>query len=381
MRSGVLRDRRGMTLVELLAALLIMGFVTSAALAFVQQQERAFSAGTSRMEVLQNYRFAMELVERELRTVGAGTTEGQPFLVYADSTTLAFNADFATNDTENSFAVYQNPTAPIEEVGGLTTARSIRLPGTSFSYPAVTYRDGVVNSPAETIVFFFAPDTATAEEEDFVLFRQVNDLPPAVVARNLTRAEERPFFEYQEVIEAAGSPPRSAWVPRTAAMRHEEAVHSGADDERIDRVRAVRVSFSSTNGESGYLRQSREVSRLVSVPDPRVARIRSCGDAPLSASSIAVDQVDGEPRITVSWSASPDDGGGEDDVVRYAIFRRRLTEAEWGEPYFSVPAGSLSYTDGSVFPDSTYLYAVAAQDCTPSMSRLVESGTVKVEIP
>jgi type II secretory pathway pseudopilin PulG len=376
-----------MTLVELLVALLIMGIVTSAALALVRQQEMAFEAGTGRMDVLQNYRFAAELLERELRTAGSGVVDGQPFLVYADGATLAFNADFATNDTANSFAVYRNPTAPIEEVGALTRRRRLRLPRTSFEYPDSTYRDGGTNSPAETIVFFFAPDTSTADVHDFALFRQVNDLSPAVVARNLLPMEGRAFFEYQEVVEESGTP-RTSWVPGAALpLRHTAPVHLSAADvgagARIDRVRAVRISFASTNGETKESRrQSRAMSRLVSMPNAGVRRLQICGGAPIFLAAVTASQLPGEPRVEVRWSPSADDGGGENDVVRYAIFRRRPGSGDWGEPFFSVPAGlsGYAYTDGRVVVDSAYQYAVSAQDCTPSMSGLRTSGTVTVGV-
>ena len=93
MRDRVLRDRRGMTLVELLIAMVVMGMVGAAALDFVQRQSAAFSVGAGRMSALQNYRFAAEVLERNVRTVGTGVPGGQPYLVYADSATLAFNAD------------------------------------------------------------------------------------------------------------------------------------------------------------------------------------------------------------------------------------------------------------------------------------------------
>jgi hypothetical protein len=49
-------------------------------------------------------------------------------------------------------------------------------------------------------------------------------------------------------------------------------------------------------------------------------------------------------------------------------------------PYFSVPAGrsSYTYTDEVVAEGATYSYAIAAQDCTPSMSGLAVSGSVTV---
>ena len=88
----------------------------------------------------------------------------------------------------------------------------------------------------------------------------------------------------------------------------------------------------------------------------------------------------GELRIEVTWDSSFDETSGESDVVRYAIFRRVVPQADWGEPYFSIPAGQPGYvySDGAVAEGSSYQYAVAAQDCTPTMSVLRTSPEVLV---
>jgi hypothetical protein len=108
--------------------------------------------------------------------------------------------------------------------------------------------------------------------------------------------------------------------------------------------------------------------------------VRTCGSAPVFASSVSAAQTAGVPEVVVSWSRSLDDGGGENDVVRYAIFRRQAPATDWGEPYFSIPAGrsSYTYTDEVVAEGATYSYAIAAQDCTPSMSGLAVSGSITV---
>jgi len=51
---------------------------------------------------------------------------------------------------------------------------------------------------------------------------------------------------------------------------------------------------------------------------------------------------------------------------------------EWGDPYRSVPGGVDLYVqiDEDVEPGATYEYAVAAQDCTPTLSSPVTVGPV-----
>lgn len=372
-----------MTLVELLLAMMIMGLVASAAVSFVQQQQMAVFRGTGKMRLLQNYSFTADMLERTLRATGTGVPARQPVLVYADTSVIAFNADYATDDGKNPFAVYVAPGANREEVGALTPARSITLPGTGFTYPATgaDYGDGGAPSPAETIVFFFRRDSTTARTDDFVLYRQVNDSRPEVVARDLLRSKDRPFFQYQKVAGAAGAERLDSVARAALPMTHAAPMHlapgAAGEPALIDSVRTVRVNFVASNGAEGKRQLTREVSRLIRMPNVGVAMPRTCGDAPLAPTGISAAQT-GPGQVRVSWSASADEDRGERDVVRYAIFRRRAAQTSWGEPYFSVPPGEGTYTDQTVLADSTYQYAVAAQDCTPSMSPLEASQGLKV---
>lgn len=381
----ILRDRQGMTLVEVVVALVIMGFIFTAALSFVRQQEMAFGMGAGKMSALQNYRFASELLERNIRTAGTGTAPGQPFVVYADSATLAFNADYATNDSADVFAVYHDAGASDAEVGSLTRPRRITLPQTTFAYPDSTYRDGGATSPAETVVLFFALDATTPRADDYALFRQSNDQPPQVVARNLLRDGGRPFFRYQEVVSSDTAAPTIAWVaPARLPMRHQSPLHLSPADTgafaRIDRLRAVEVSFRSTDGETGRLSQDGAIRRLIRMPNAGQMQLRTCGEPPLFNETVSATQAPAEARIDVSWTRSVDETSGEQDVVRYAIYRRTGGVTDWGEPLFSVPAGNATYSfsDPAVVPGESYQYAVAAQDCTPSMSGFRSSPLVTV---
>lgn len=385
MNGSMLRNRRGMTLMELIVAMVIMGFLVTSVLSFVRQQEMAFGFGTGRMSALQTYRFAADILERNVRTAGTGTVPGQPFLVYADSLTLAFNADYASNDPADVFAVYRDVAASDREVGSLTRARRHTLPQTSFAYPDSTYRDGGATSPAETIVFYFAPDATTPRTDDFVLYRRVNDLDPEVVARNLLRDEGRPFFRYQEVVTSDSAPPAARWVlPGALPLRHSAPIHMSPADTgtaaRIDRVRAVQVSFRATDGRHGTTSQDAALRRLIRMPNAGQTRLQTCGDPPQFSSGVSAVKVPGENRIELSWIRAVDEAAGEQDVIRYAIFRRAGGVGAWGEPYFSIPAGksNYNYVDASVDEGVSYQYAVAAQDCTPSLSALRTSALVTV---
>ena len=98
------------------------------------------------------------------------------------------------------------------------------------------------------------------------------------------------------------------------------------------------------------------------------------------AHSAAATTVSGEPRVTVTWSKSADEGAGEKDVERYSIFRRRPAGA-FSEPIASIPAGTANYS----FVDTDvgeageqWVYGVTTQDCTPSVSPMGATGTVTV---
>lgn len=385
MNRSILRDTQGVTLLELIVGLVIMGFLVTSVLSFVRQQEMAFGFGTGRMSALQTYRFAADILERNVRTAGTGTVQGQPFLVYADGSTIAFNADYASNDPQDVFAVYRDLNAPDAEVGSLTRARKYTLPQTSFAYPDSTYRDGGASSPAETIIFYFAPDNTTQRTDDFVLYRRVNDLAPEVVARNLLRDGDVPFFRYQEVIASDTAPPQARWVQAsTLPLRHSAPIHMSPADTgavaRIDRIRAVQVAFRATDGRRGDTSQEAALRRLIRMPNAGQTRIQTCGDAPQFNSTIHAAQVPSENRIEVSWNRAVDEASGERDVIRYAIFRRIGGTGAWGEPYFSIPAGKTNYiyADPAVDAGTSYQYAVAAQDCTPSLSALRTSPLVTV---
>jgi hypothetical protein len=64
------------------------------------------------------------------------------------------------------------------------------------------------------------------------------------------------------------------------------------------------------------------------------------------------------------------------------LVSRRDTDAGFGEPLVSVTAGQTAYlhVDTPVEPGATYVYGVAAQDCTPQLSSVVSSAPVTIEL-
>ena len=374
-----LRDERGMTLAELMVATVVAMIVLTIALGFFTSQAKAVRAGTGQFVLTQNYRMALGTLASQVRTAGIDVVPGQPFLVYAGPSAVAFNADYVANTRGDLFAVSIDTLAPDGETEALRSTEAVTIPGTGFAYPDTSYRAGSANSRAETMIFFFEPDTTTARTDDYALWRQVNRGPPAVVARNLLQTPGRPFFEYlypQEHDTAS----TTVEVISGTALAHTAPVHgagSGAQPDtgaaaRIDRIRGVRVNLTATDGTTGPTERRRAVSRIILLANAGVTRLETCGEVPQLGGGFAAtpSAAGAPPRVTLRWPAAVDEGTGEKDVMRYIVWKRDHGAADWGPPLAVVAAGlaTYEYADDQVLPGNAYDYALAAEDCTPSDS-------------
>ncbi|NIS31452.1 MAG: hypothetical protein GWN73_14570 [Actinobacteria bacterium] len=146
----------------------------------------------------------------------------------------------------------------------------------------------------------------------------------------------------------------------------------------------MRVHFVATNGRTGGDERSVSVSRLIRLPNAGLARLQTCGGKPLLGTALDAQRVTvaatGAPAARLEWAAATDEAGGEGDVVRYVLWRRPAGTSGWGDPLVSIPAGNgtYAYLDTRVESGESYTYAVAAQDCTPSLSDLAVSPTVDI---
>ena len=158
-------------------------------------------------------------------------------------------------------------------------------------------------------------------------------------------------------------------------------VHGAASDTGTsavtDSVRAVRVHFLAAARDPRTGKDAlRTVEVLVRLMNAGLLQRTSCGQPPYGVSGVtAVSSGVNAPvkTVTVAWSKSSDDGGGEKDVERYAIYRRLQGQLTYGDPISSIPASTksnYSFVDTAVIPNQTYEYGVAAQDCTPLLSGL-----------
>lgn len=371
------RLRAGFTLVEVLVAMTVFSIVIAVVLSFMSSSMTAFAAGTRRVEASQTLLFVTGALQRDLRTIGTNVPAIQPALVYAGEDVVAFNSDYVSN-VGDPFAVMQDPDAPAGEVSALMPAAAVTVPGSTFEYPDTTYTD----SPAELIMYYFRPDSSTERTDDYVLLRRVNAAEPELISANLLEMPDRPFFQYLRL--APGS--QLIEVPSDSLpLAHSRPIHlSPADTGRfavVDSIRGIRINLGVTNGREGDDEQILTHRYTVWLRNAGLATQRTCGSVPLfGGGPLATLRIepDGTPVVDLTWGAATDETGGEEDVVRYVIWRTPVGEPVAGDPWLSIPAGSAgyAYTDRTVQSGESWQYSIAAQDCTPSLSP--KEGTVVV---
>lgn len=381
---------RGTTLIELMVSMVVASIMLGSTVALFRSQHQSFLNGAEKLDGLQNARFAVSQVERILRTMGAGVGGQQPMLAYGADSVVAFNADYVENDTTDfRWAVNFNPSTPGEATAAWAVENRQNLPNTSFPYPPLTFRQANgARSPAETITFFLTPDNTTARPDDWLLMQQVNQLAPELVARSILAYPGRPFFEYL-LARRLPTGADTAFFAGAALLplirRVPDASYSSTDSAnalRPDSVRAVRLNLRLTNGKIGVEERLRDVSTLVGVPNNGLPQVSVCGRSPFAPTVAAAtpDASPGSGRILLSWTPSPDQSAGETDVWQYVIYVRPRGSATWDDPVFNMrrldTATVYSVALGGFTPDSTYEFAVAAQDCTPLQSTLTTASAV-----
>lgn len=376
--STRLHSRGGVTLVELLVALVVFGVVTAVAMKFLNTQSGAVRVGNDRMGSMQNLQFGLGMLDQQVRTAGSDVPDKQPYLVYAGSNVIVFNADYESNVAGDPYAVYINTDAPNGTVTAMKTTQQITIPNSVFVYPKVNYTTAGVNSPAETIIFYFALDSTTARTDDYALYRRVNNDAPEVVSHDILPTSGTPFFQYTRVVTDASGQVTIASVPATSLpLAHTVNAHGDAADTGsasvIDSIRAVTVTMTVTDGNTGTKEHLRQLSRLITIPNAGLPVRQTCGDEPILGTGLTATLQalpTGDKAIRLQWSAATDETSGEKDVIRYVIWRRLASDTGWADPYLSIPAGAApyTYTDAAVDTGKTYTYMLKAQDCSPSLS-------------
>lgn len=381
------RRQAGFTLIELLIAMVVLSLVMGSALTVFRSQSKNFRVGGTKMELTQNIRYAVSTVDRLLRTTGAGTAPNQPMFVYGSNDALVFNTNFST-DLPDGNAVYVNPSLPAGAINSMTTGLTMTIPGTAIVYPGANYFWGAATpSRAETMAIYFRPDSSTPDPLDFVLLQRVNAMPSEEIARNIRAYPGRPFFEFwYDSSGVSGQIFSRQLLPAQVPVRHTSNFHGDAFDigasALADSIRMIRINLVVTNGLLTADSSSRQLSSMTRIPNNGLMQLKTCGDVPILTSGLVAtpNAVGSPPSVTLTWAPSVDELSGERDVSQYNVYFRVQATPPW-KPFTSVAAGQPNYvlTNGSGLTAGIfYEYAVAAQDCSPSESALIQSAPTLV---
>lgn len=376
------RGRRGVTLVELMITVTVLVLIFASVTPMFQLQARSLARHAGRADAIQTARFTLATLDRELRIAGPpNEVEEQPLLVQADPYAVTFNVDLATRDSASASAVYFDPDVNVAMTQALTPARAVTLPRSAATFPSVEYRNPAgVGSDAETISFWVQPDAAASHDDEYELWRRVNDDEPVIVARGLVVRPGRPFFTYYAAAPGDSLAPIAG--DRLPALHlpgdHGDAADVGAV-ALVDSVRMVRVVaevryHDPRSGDTTYVSDMN-----IKLLNAGLIRRSTCGTAPIGVALSAMANPGG--TVSLTWSASIDELGGERDVERYVVFRRLLGASDWGEPFHGMLARGGPYSMDDVEAKSVgsaWEYSIMAQDCTPMNSDRQQAAAVTI---
>lgn len=377
--------RAGFSLVELVVSMTILLVVLAVCVNVLRRQSSFMANQSGRADAEQSARFAIASLERELRMAGAGVVNGQPMLVAATPTSIVFNVDLVSRTPGDVGAVIVDQDADTGTVGVFRQAQAIVLPGTTNTYPETTYmKSPGVESGAETIAYYLAPDSTSARPNEYILFRRVNAAPPQVMVRNVLHTTADTVFQYFKT-DTAGN---LSAVPGTSLpLFHAAAIHGSPADTgvyaTVDSIRTVRTMLTVVDHDPRSGDIPRTVTSRLRILNAGLAAQLTCGDPPIGVSPAATPSLPGDsvPHVTITWNASVDEHAGQKSVERYILYRRPAAAAAFTEAFATIPAGNTAYTytDTDVRSGESWIYGVSAQDCTPSNSAI--GATFAVTVP
>ena len=204
MRTTGVSRREGVTLIEMMIAIVLFVLVFGLAVPFFRYQARSVSASAGRLDALQNARYAQNASDRDLRISGIGIVQSQPMIVQADGFAVTFNADLATKDKNDPLSIYYDADIDSSGTDAMNTANQVTLPKSSVVYPQTNYMNNGVASPAETISYWLTKDSTATRTDQYILFRRVNNLAPKVVAKGIIVPAGQNFFQYLRPSAAGG---------------------------------------------------------------------------------------------------------------------------------------------------------------------------------
>lgn len=378
------RARRGLTLIEILVAMTLTVAVFAITLPFLKTQTQAIGRGASRMDADQAARYAVTMIDRDLRRASADS--GQPLLVLAAPRAIVFTADLLAADANGVDAVDIDLNLSATATTAWRLANAAVLPTTGRTFPTREYLDryGAV-SRRETISYWLGPDTVTGRTDLFVLWRRVNAGDSTAVVRELQLPTDTAFFSYErpDTITTGGVLGRGL----RAIARARLPLYW--DSLAIDSIRAVsmRATGRYVDNRTGAEVTStvRFATMLVNSPGRLLADCGAAPTPPRTPVSLTESKANGGLwEIKVSWAPSLDDDktGGAKDVRGYALEWSTDGGATWRTlttvsarrqtKYFWFHGLPVTGTTQSV----TAQYRVKAIDCGGVFSTALSIGSV-----
>lgn len=249
-----MRSQRGMTLVEML----VLMATPAAALGGGRQTSPLQPASIFQLGTADN---SMHLASGQACTVGIDDATKQPPVIVASPSRFGFEAECVSDAPTDKLASY---------------------------IPFVSAPTDSADIAADTAVFFFQPDLATARTDDYVLMRQMNRERPTALQHNVLAYPGRPFFQYyyRKLIEGgklSTQPVPNSWLPlRHGAVKHGTPADTGSA-ARVDTLRAVEVSYTVSNGRAGADERVRRVSTIVPLATLSRKRSHDCEREPFAS--------------------------------------------------------------------------------------------------
>jgi prepilin-type N-terminal cleavage/methylation domain-containing protein len=370
--------RPAFTLVEIIIALTLLSIIGAAAVTFLVKQTRAVMVISGRLDAQQNVSFAIDALSHDLRVAGVGLGNQQPMMIEANPYAVAFNADLVTTDTASvTTATYFDPSVPESLTVALTPANKITYPLGAIAYPDSTYyQSSGLLSNAETISYYFTPDSTSSVAGEYLLLKRINNAAPTLLARGIVFPSGTPGFRY--FIPGAAVNSRVELTAPTLPLYFKAG--SAGPDTMLAKISEIRVQLQAMYVDPVEGNVYRSADENVPLLNAGLAHVQGCVSPPLAPGTLTQTAWPSGDSVGVSWPASGDEIGGKHDVKSYSVYRQIAGSGVWNSPIYTIAvAGTATYAfqDKAVPLGQSYTYAVVARDCTPSLSALTAgAGTV-----
>jgi type II secretory pathway pseudopilin PulG len=384
MRTTGVSRREGVTLIEMMIAIVLFVLVFGLAVPFFRYQARSVSASAGRLDALQNARYAQNAIDRDMRIAGIGILSAQPMIVQADPFAVTFNADLATKDKNDPYSIYYDADVDSSGTDAMNRASKVTLPRSSVSYPDSNYMSNGIMSPAETVQYWLTKDSTATRTDQYVLFRRVNTLPPRVVAKGIIVPAGQSFFQYLKPNSTGGLDSiKTAQLP----LFHSAPIHGSIADTGAsaitDSIRVIRMTVTGLYNDPDKGAIMKTVQSSTKLLNAGMVRSTVCGDVPIAVTTVVAVRTPNTShptKVTISWTKSLDQDAGERDVARYLVFKKSTASADWGSPIADLAATQPIFSvDDTTLPAGDWVYSVVAQDCSPANSSATSTGAVHVD--